>query len=207
MSKTARDKEKNYLADCLNNAATEAGKELDQRAPVTILKVATGDRARHQDASLLTRLARHLRPLNPRIIADAISLSGRIHREPRAAATSFKWAHISTPRGLFELECRIFTALDPVGEWRRIAMAARSGARDCIREMIETALPAPSDDRIVSLLDHADGVRRTDIARRTVAKYREALRILHRGTASEGWRVTFRMRRVSLLNPPRLAAF
>ena len=47
--------------------------------------------------------------------------------------------------------------------------------RDRIREMIEKeeAREILSDDRIVSLLT-ADGV---NIARRTVAKYREAMRI------------------------------
>ena len=71
VSKNARDKDsKNYLADCLNNANWLV-KSLDQRAR-TILKVAS-EIVRHQDA-FLTHGVRHLRPLNLRIIAAAISM-------------------------------------------------------------------------------------------------------------------------------------
>ena len=71
VSKIARDKDsKNYLADCLNNANWLV-KSLDQRAR-TIMKVAS-EIVRHQDA-FLTHGVRHLRPLNLRIIADAISM-------------------------------------------------------------------------------------------------------------------------------------
>jgi RNA polymerase sigma-54 factor len=161
--KTARDKEsKNYLADCLNNANWLV-KSLDQRAR-TILKVAS-EIVRHQDA-FLTHGVRHLRPLNLRIIADAISM----HESTVSRVTSNKY--IATPRGLFELKYFFTASIQSVDGAESHSAEA---VRDRIREMIENEEPREilSDDRIVSLLT-ADGV---NIARRTVAKYREALRI------------------------------
>jgi RNA polymerase sigma-54 factor len=163
VSKGARDKDsKNYLADCLNNANWLV-KSLDQRAR-TIMKVAS-EIVRHQDA-FLTHGVRHLRPLNLRIIADAISM----HESTVSRVTSNKY--ISTPRGLFELKY-FFTA--SIQALNGAESHSAEAVRDRIREMIENEAPGEilSDDRIVSLLT-ADGV---NIARRTVAKYREALRI------------------------------
>ena len=163
VSKNARDKDsKNYLADCLNNANWLV-KSLDQRAR-TILKVAS-EIVRHQDA-FLTHGVRHLRPLNLRIIADAISM----HESTVSRVTSNKY--ISTPRGLFELKY-FFTA--SIQAMNGAESHSAEAVRDRIREMIENEEPREilSDDRIVALLT-ADGV---NIARRTVAKYREALRI------------------------------
>ena len=163
VSKTARDKEsKTYLADCLNNANWLV-KSLDQRAR-TILKVAS-EIVRHQDA-FLTHGVRHLRPLNLRIIAEAISM----HESTVSRVTSNKY--IATPRGLFELKYFFTASIQSVNGTESHSAEA---VRDRIREMIENEEPREilSDDRIVALLT-ADGV---NIARRTVAKYREALRI------------------------------
>jgi RNA polymerase sigma-54 factor len=163
VSKTARDKDsKTYLAECLNNANWLV-KSLDQRAK-TILKVST-EIVRHQDA-FLTHGVRHLRPLNLRIIADAISM----HESTVSRVTSNKY--IATPRGLFELKYFFTASIQAVNGAESHSAEA---VRDRIREMIENEEPRDilSDDRIVSLLT-ADGV---NIARRTVAKYREALRI------------------------------
>jgi len=163
VSKTARDKEsRNYLADCLNNANWLV-KSLDQRAR-TILKVAS-EIVRHQDA-FLTHGVRHLRPLNLRIIADAISM----HESTVSRVTSNKY--IATPRGLFELKYFFTASIQSVDGAESHSAEA---VRDRIKEMIENEGPQEilSDDRIVSLLT-AVGV---NIARRTVAKYREALRI------------------------------
>ena len=163
VSKNARDKDsKNYLADCLNNANWLV-KSLDQRAR-TILKVAS-EIVRHQDA-FLTHGVRHLRPLNLRIIADAISM----HESTVSRVTSNKY--IATPRGLFELKYFFTASIQAVNGAESHSAEA---VRDRIREMIENEEPREilSDDRIVALLT-ADGV---NIARRTVAKYREALRI------------------------------
>ena len=121
----ARDKDsKNYLADCLNNANWLV-KSLDQRAR-TILKVAT-EIVRQQDA-FLTYGVRHLRPLNLRIIADAISM----HESTVSRVTSNKY--ICHAARLVRTEIFLHR-LDPVGERRRIAQR-RSGAR-----------PHPRNDR------------------------------------------------------------
>jgi RNA polymerase sigma-54 factor len=163
VSKTARDKDsKNYLADCLANANWLV-KSLDQRAR-TILKVAS-EIVRHQDG-FLTHGVRHLRPLNLRIIADAISM----HESTVSRVTSNKY--IATPRGVFELKYFFTASIQSVSGAESHSAEA---VRDRIREMIENEEPREilSDDRIVALLT-ADGV---NIARRTVAKYREALRI------------------------------
>ncbi len=162
VSKTAREKDaKTYLTDCLNTANWLV-KSLDQRAR-TILKVAS-ELVRQQDG-FLTYGVRHLRPLNLRTIADAISM----HESTVSRVTSNKY--IATPRGVFEMKYFFTAAIQSMhGEEAHSA----ESVRDRIREMIDNeSRDILSDDRIVALLT-ADGV---NIARRTVAKYREALRI------------------------------
>jgi RNA polymerase sigma-54 factor len=158
----SRDKDaKTYLTDCLNNANWLV-KSLDQRAR-TILKV-SGEIVRQQDG-FLTYGVRHLRPLNLRTIADAIGM----HESTVSRVTSNKY--ISTPRGLFELKYFFTASIQSVNGAEAHSAEA---VRDRIREMIDNeAAETLSDDRIVALLT-ADGV---NIARRTVAKYREAMRI------------------------------
>jgi RNA polymerase sigma-54 factor len=161
--KGARDKDsKNYLTECLNSANWLV-KSLDQRAR-TILKVST-EIVRQQD-SFLTYGVRHLRPLNLRTIADAISM----HESTVSRVTSNKY--ISTPRGMFELKYFFTASIQSVGGTEAHSAEA---VRDRIKELIqnEQSVEILSDDRIVALLT-ADGV---NIARRTVAKYREAMRI------------------------------
>ena len=161
--KGARDKDsKNYLADCLNNANWLV-KSLDQRAR-TILKVSS-EIVRQQDA-FLTHGVRHLRPLNLRTIADAIQM----HESTVSRVTSNKY--IATTRGVFELKYFFTASIQAVNGTESHSAEA---VRDRIREMIENeeGVEILSDDRIVSLLT-ADGV---NIARRTVAKYRDAMRI------------------------------
>ncbi len=163
VSSGARDKDsKTYLTDCLNNANWLV-KSLDQRAR-TILKVAS-EIVRQQDG-FLTYGVRHLRPLNLRAIADAIQM----HESTVSRVTSNKY--IATPRGLFELKYFFTASIQSVNGAESHSAEA---VRDRIREMIENeeGRDILSDDRIVSLLT-ADGV---NIARRTVAKYREAMRI------------------------------
>jgi RNA polymerase sigma-54 factor len=162
VSSNARGKDaKNYLTDCLNNANWLV-KSLDQRAR-TILKVAS-EIVRQQDG-FLTYGVRHLRPLNLRTVADAITM----HESTVSRVTSNKY--IATPRGVFELKYFFTAAIQSVNGAESHSAEA---VRDRIREMIENeAGEILSDDRIVALLT-ADGV---NIARRTVAKYREAMRI------------------------------
>ncbi|MGD0191649.1 MAG: RNA polymerase factor sigma-54 [Rhizomicrobium sp.] len=160
---SSRDKNaKTYIVDCLNNANWLV-KSLDQRAR-TILKVSS-EIVRQQDG-FLTYGVRHLRPLNLKTIADAIGM----HESTVSRVTSNKY--IATPRGVFELKY-FFTA--SIQAMNGGESHSAESVRDRIREMIEreSSREILSDDRIVSLLT-ADGV---NIARRTVAKYREAMRI------------------------------
>jgi RNA polymerase sigma-54 factor len=108
---------------------------------------------------------RHLRSINLRTIADAITMQ----ESTVSRVTSNKY--ISTPRGLFELKYFFTAAIQSVNGAESHSAEA---VRDRIREMIDNeSAEVLSDDRIVALLT-ADGV---NIARRTVAKYREAMRI------------------------------
>jgi RNA polymerase sigma-54 factor len=154
--------DKSYLVDCLQTANWLV-KSLDQRAR-TILKVAH-EIVRQQDA-FLTFGVRHMRPLNLKTVADAISM----HESTVSRVTANKY--MATNRGLFELKYFFTSAIAAAGEGDAHSSEA---VRHRIKEMIE-AEPASdvlSDDKIVERLKQ-DGV---DIARRTVAKYREALRI------------------------------
>ena len=163
VASSAREKDaKAYVVECLNSANWLV-KSLDQRAR-TILKVAS-EIVRQQDG-FLTYGVRHLRPLNLRTIADAISM----HESTVSRVTSNKY--VATPRGVFELKYFFTAAIQSVGGAESHSAEA---VRDRIREMIdkEACDEILSDDRIVSMLT-ADGV---NIARRTVAKYREAMRI------------------------------
>ncbi len=138
-------------------------KSLDQRAR-TILKVAS-EIVRQQDAFLVYGV-KHLRPLNLRAVADAISM----HESTVSRVTANKY--VVTPRGIFELKY-FFTASIASSEGGEAHSA--EAVRFRIREMISAETPDAvlSDDRIVEILK-AEGV---DIARRTVAKYRETMNI------------------------------
>lgn len=163
LSKTIRkDGDKAYFTDCLQNA-TWLVRALDQRAR-TILKVAT-EIVRQQDGFFAQGVA-HLRPLNLKTVADAIQM----HESTVSRVTANKY--MATNRGIFELKY-FFTASIASADGGD-AHSAES-VRHRIKQLIDAEDPAAilSDDTIVERL-RADGV---DIARRTVAKYREALRI------------------------------
>lgn len=157
------DAEKVFVSDCYSQANWLL-RCLDQRAR-TILKVAS-EIVRQQDGFLAFGVT-HLRPLNLRTIAEAIGM----HESTVSRVTSNKF--ISTPRGVFELKFFFTAAIPSTGGGE--AHSAES-VRHRIRQLIETERPGEdvhSDDRIVEIL-RTSGV---DIARRTVAKYREAMRI------------------------------
>lgn len=163
VSKTARsDKDKGYLLECLQTANWLV-KSLDQRAR-TILRVSE-EIVRQQDG-FFTHGVRHLRPLNLKTVADAISM----HESTVSRVTSNKY--MATSRGIFELKYFFTSAIQSAADGE--AHSSES-VRHRIRELIEaeSADDVLSDDKIVELL-RGDGM---DIARRTVAKYREALRI------------------------------
>jgi RNA polymerase sigma-54 factor len=157
------DQEKTFVSDCLAQA-NWLMKSLDQRAR-TILKVSS-EIVRQQDAFLAYGVE-HLRPLNLKTVADAIGM----HESTVSRVTSNKY--IATPRGLFEMKF-FFTSAIASSEGGE-AHSAES-VRHKIKQLIDAEAreqDVHSDDRIVEILKSA-GV---DIARRTVAKYREAMRI------------------------------
>jgi RNA polymerase sigma-54 factor len=78
---------------------------------------------------------------------------------------------MSTPRGIFELKYFFTSAISSADGEAHSSEAVRHRIRQLIEA--ETSQSVLSDDKLVECLKH-DGI---DIARRTVAKYREALRI------------------------------
>lgn len=154
--------DRNYLLECLQTANWLV-KSLDQRAR-TIMRVAE-EIVRQQDA-FFTHGVQYLRPLNLRTVADAISM----HESTVSRVTSNKY--MATPRGIFEMKYFFTSAIASAEEGESHSSEA---VRHRIKQMIDGETPATvlSDDKIVEKLK-TDGI---DIARRTVAKYREAMRI------------------------------
>jgi RNA polymerase sigma-54 factor len=154
--------DKSYFADCLQNA-TWLVRALDQRAR-TILKVST-EIVRQQDGFFQHGVA-HLRPLNLKVVADAIQM----HESTVSRVTANKY--MATPRGIVELKY-FFTAAIASADGGDAHSA--EAVRHRIKQLIDAENPNEilSDDAIVEML-RAAGI---DIARRTVAKYREAMRI------------------------------
>ena len=156
------EKDKTYVTEQFTSANWLV-KSLDQRAR-TILKVAS-EIVRQQDAFFVHGV-KHLRPLNLKVVADAIEM----HESTVSRVTSNKY--MATPRGLFELKY-FFTAsiASTTGGEAHSAEAVRQHIRDLIEA--ETKDSVLSDDKIVETLQK-EGI---EIARRTVAKYRETLNI------------------------------
>jgi len=159
---TRNDKDKSYIADCLQTA-TWLVRALDQRAK-TILKVSS-EIVRQQDG-FFAKGVQYLRPLNLKTVADAIGM----HESTVSRVTANKY--MATSRGIFELKY-FFTSSIASADGGEAHSA--EAVRHRIRQLIdgETAADVLSDDTIVEKLRGA-GI---DIARRTVAKYREAMRI------------------------------
>jgi len=162
VSSQARTKEEREFISEQYQSANWLVRALHQRA-TTILKVAS-EVVRRQDA-FFRKGVQHLRPLILRDIAEAIDM----HESTVSRVTSNKY--IATQRGIFELKY-FFTA----------AIAGRDGdthSAEAVRHRIKTLIEAESaeavlsDDAIVDLL-RGEGI---DIARRTIAKYREGMRI------------------------------
>jgi RNA polymerase sigma-54 factor len=151
-----------FMADQLASANWLV-RSLQQRAQ-TILKVAA-EIMRLQDGFLRLGVA-HLRPLILRDIATAVEM----HESTVSRVTSNKY--IATPRGVFELKYFFTTSIGAVDGGESHSSEA---VRHRIRQLIGAEAPTGilSDDQIVTIL-RREGV---DIARRTVAKYREAMHI------------------------------
>src|SRR5690606_3276975 len=119
-----------------------------------------------QQDAFLVHGVRHLRPLKLRTVAEAIGM----HESTVSRVAANKY--MMTPRGVFELRYFFTTAIAAAdGGDAHSAEAVRDRIRSLVdAEDVEDVL---SDDAIVDIL-RKEGV---EIARRTVAKYREAMNI------------------------------
>jgi RNA polymerase sigma-54 factor len=163
ISKNAKAKQdKEYLAEQLNTANWLV-RAMDQRAQ-TIMKVA-GEIILQQEA-FFNYGVEFLKPLVLKDIAEIIGM----HESTVSRVTTNKY--IGTPRGVFELKYFFssgVTGSDGAAEFSSEAVKAR------LKTLLDAEDPAAvlSDDDLVDALKKA-GI---DIARRTVAKYREAMKI------------------------------
>ncbi|MCQ8782202.1 RNA polymerase factor sigma-54 [Mangrovibrevibacter kandeliae] len=154
--------ERGFLTEC-QQSASWLTRSLDQRAR-TILKVA-GEIIRRQGGFLEHGIA-HLKPLTLMAVADAVGM----HESTISRVTANKY--MATPRGVFELKF-FFT----------VAIASSRGGEahsaESVKHRIRCLIDAESVDAVLSDDDIADRLKRegVDLARRTVAKYREALGI------------------------------
>ena len=162
-SKARNAAEKTFLADCMQTA-NWLTRSLDQRAQ-TIVKVAT-EIVKQQDGFLEHGVA-HLRPMTLKMVAEAIEM----HESTVSRVTSSKY--LATPRGTFEMKYFFTTAL---ASTQGAADHSAEAVRHRIRQLIEaeSAESILSDDTIAEILHREQGV---EVARRTVAKYREGMHI------------------------------
>ena len=161
--RASRQEDKEYIAECFQTANWLV-KALHQRAQ-TILRVST-EIVRHQEA-FLERGVQYLKPLVLRDIGQALD----VHESTVSRVTTNKY--IATPRGIFELKYFFTFAVGESlnGDDAPSAEAVRYRIKALIEaESLENVL---SDDKIVSIL-RKDGL---DVARRTIAKYREVMHI------------------------------
>ncbi|WP_407924837.1 RNA polymerase factor sigma-54 [Devosia aurantiaca] len=164
VSKKTRDAgEKTFLTDCLATA-NWLTKSLDQRAQ-TITKVAA-EIVRQQDG-FLTHGVAYLKPMTLKMVAEAIDM----HESTVSRVTAQKY--MATPRGLYEMKYFFTTAIasaDGGGDHSAEAVRHR------IKQLIDAEPPGAilSDDTIAEMLRKEQGM---DVARRTVAKYREGMNI------------------------------
>jgi len=163
-AKAKKGEEKSYLQECMQTA-NWLTKSLDQRAQ-TILKV-TSEIARLQDGFLLHGVS-HLKPMTLKMVAEAVDM----HESTISRVTANKY--VSTPRGLFELRYFFTSAISSSTSGDDDHSAA--SVRHEIKLLIDAEDPKKilSDDKLAAILNdkHQMGV-----ARRTVAKYREAMGI------------------------------
>ncbi len=162
--RVSKAEDKQFLSTC-HAQASWLVKSLDQRAR-TILKVSQ-EIVKQQDAFLVLGVA-HLRPITLRMVADAVEM----HESTVSRVTSNKY--MATPRGTFEMKYFFTNAIasaSPLG-----VQHSSESVRHRIKELIaaETVEKILSDDDLVEML-RAESI---EIARRTVAKYRESLSIL-----------------------------
>jgi len=160
-SQTRSKKEKQYITEQFQSANWLV-KSLHQRA-TTILKVAS--ELVQQQSAFFAKGVQHLIPLVLRDIAEAIEM----HESTVSRVTSNKY--MATPRGIYELKYFFTPAIAATGGGVHSAESVRHRIKALIDE--EDPKKILSDDKIVEILK-AEGI---EIARRTVAKYRESMHI------------------------------
>jgi RNA polymerase sigma-54 factor len=151
----------NYLREKMRSAVWLI-KSLDQRQR-TIYKVADSI-VRHQRA-FLDHGIEHLRPLVLRVVANDIGM----HESTVSRVVSNKYIH--TPRGLFPMKYFFHSGIDSSSGDDVSSLSIKNKISRIVQDE-DTRRPF-SDARIMQRL-RAEGIQ---IARRTVAKYREELRI------------------------------
>ena len=162
MTSTRDAAEKTFLTDCLATA-NWLTKSLDQRAQ-TILKVAA-EIVKQQDAFLVHGIT-HLRPMTLKTVAEAIQM----HESTVSRVTNEKF--VQTPRGVLPLKFFFSSALATSSGEDASARSIRAKLEKMVAE--EEPKKPLTDQQIVHLFQE-QGIQ---IARRTVAKYRDQLGIL-----------------------------
>ncbi len=161
-SLATKEDDKVFLNEKLQDASWLV-KSLDQRAR-TILNVSR-EIVRQQD-SFFNHGITHLKPLNLNVIAEAIDM----HESTISRVTSNKF--MATPRGVFDMRYFFSSAIQNADGEQSVASHS---VKHRIKALVDEESPKAilSDDAIVKKLK-LSGI---DVARRTVAKYREALNI------------------------------
>lgn len=157
----SRKEDKEYLTTQLNNANWLV-RAMDQRAQ-TILKVAA--EIVEQQEGFFYYGIEFLKPLKLVDIAEEIEM----HESTVSRVTTNKY--IGTPRGIFELKYFFSTGIVSSSGAEHSAEAIKARIKVLIDD--EDPKKILSDDKIVEILC-AEGI---ELARRTVAKYREAMNI------------------------------
>nr|WP_206453854.1 RNA polymerase factor sigma-54 [Aurantimonas marina] len=156
------DDDRAFIGEC-QQSANWLVRSLDHRAK-TIVKVAS-EIVRRQDG-FLTHGIKGLKPMTLMAVAEAIGM----HESTISRVTASKF--LATPRGTFEM--RFFFT---------VAIASANGgdahSAETVKHRIKALIDTESQGKVMSDDDIAAALNKegVDLARRTVAKYREALGI------------------------------
>jgi RNA polymerase sigma-54 factor len=161
---------KKYVTEKLNSAAWLI-RSIEQRQK-TIVKV-TESIIKFQ-REFLDHGVERLKPLILKDVADDIEM----HESTVSRVTSNKYVH--TPQGMFELKYFFNSSIQGAN-----GDLASEAVKSKIKQLVSSEDPKKpfSDQKLVDMLK-TDGVT---IARRTVAKYREAMNILPSSKRKRGW--------------------
>lgn len=159
---TMLPEDKEFLLEKIRSASWLI-KSIDQRQR-TIYRVTKSILEKQLD--FFERGIRHLKPMVLRDVADDIG----VHESTVSRVTTQKYVHC--PHGLFELKFFFNPGIQTLSG----DMMASESVRAKIRDLITAEDSGkPLSDQAISQMLRLEGV---DIARRTVAKYRESMKIL-----------------------------